>query len=339
MFDDYHLLLVILSVLIKNELLMKKKNIKPKTYKIKMPVYITFVKEQEKGFFENVTDIEMIKILKDKLSSSYLPYSSDNRNQTKKTVISKITPTEIEIGGVPALLLQIHAFNTNFYDGYFEGLEKIEINKDSKIGSDSNYILFYPRIVGLDNHKYTCYFLMLVYEDPTKSSGEVSHLAKIVANKILNVPIQNIKISMILEELKSIGDIPELHIKYYSLTESDNNIDVKYASYLDKTKLKKEEYRNFKNMPFNTMQELIADTSEDGNYQKKETRIIHGKNEYRISKSLIAEAGQELNDVAEKIFNASTEITESELEKSVHEKKFMIEKMSGVISNYISNDE
>lgn len=110
---------------------------------------------------------------------------------------------------------------------------------------------------------------MLAYEDPTKDTGEVSRLAKIVANKILNVPVQNIKLEMILKELKSIGNIPELSIRYFSLTEAENNIDVKYASYLDSTKLKKEEFRNFKDMPFETMKQLITDTSEDGNYQKK----------------------------------------------------------------------
>lgn len=180
---------------------------------------------------------------------------------------------------------------------------------------------------------------MLVYEDPTKDSGEVSRLAKIVASKILNVPVQNIKLQMILQELKSIGKIPELSVKYYSLTESENNVDVKYASYLVRTKLKKEEFRNFKNMPFETMQELIADTSEDGNYQKKETSIFHGKREYKISKQLISEAGEELSETAEKIFNASSAITQKELEEKLHDQDFMVEKMSAVISNYISGYE
>ena len=197
-----------------------------------------------------------------------LPISSDNRNKTKKTVISKIIPSDVKIGDVPALLLQINAFNTNLYDGYFEGSERIQFTRDNKIGSESNFVLFYPRINGLSPGHYTCYFLMLAYEDPTKDSGEVSKLAKIVAKQILNVPVQNIKISMILDELKSIGDIPELRIKYYSLTESDNNVDVKYASYLTKTSLKREEIRNFKNMPFTTMESLISDSTEDGNYQK-----------------------------------------------------------------------
>ena len=178
---------------------------------------------------------------------------------------------------------------------------------------------------------------MLVYEDPTKDSGEVSRIAKIVANKILNIPIQNIKMSMILDELKAINTIPELSVRYYSLTESDNNVDVKYASYLNSMKLKKEETRNFKDMPVVTMKELMSDTSEDGNYQKKETWIRWGRREYKITKQLIAEAGEELKETAEKIFNATSIITQNELEGKIHDVAFMIEKMSDVITNYISS--
>ena len=312
---------------------------KPKTYSIKMPVYTTSMMDEEEGLFGKATYDEMMAFLRNRLSSFSAPISTDNRNKTKKTVISKIDSTEVSIGNVPSLLLQINAFNTNLYDGYFEGSEKINFTRDNKIGSDSNYVLFYPRIVGLAEGKYTCYFLMLVYEDPTKDSGEVSRIAKIVSNKILNVPIQNIKMSMILEELKAIKEIPELSVRYYSLTEAENGVDVKYASYLDSTKLKKEETRNFKNMPMDTMRDLMSDTSEDGNYQKKETWIRWGRREYKITKQLIAEAGEELKETAEKIFNATSSVTQQELDEKIHDQKFMIEKMSDVISNYISSYE
>jgi hypothetical protein len=35
------------------------------------------------------------------------------------------------------------------YDGYFEASEKIPFSKDNKIGSDSNFVLFYPCISGI----------------------------------------------------------------------------------------------------------------------------------------------------------------------------------------------
>lgn len=318
----------------------KEENQKPtKTYNIKMPVYTTSMIEQKEGLFGKVTYQDLISLLKTRLKSFSSPISTDNRNKTKKMVISNIRPIDVVIGEIPALLLQINAFNTNLYDGYFEASEKIAFSKDNKIGSDSNFVLFYPRISGLQEGSYTCYFLILAYEDPTKDAGEVSRLAKIVAKKILQVPVQNIKLDMILKELRLIGDIPELSIRYYSLTEAENNVDVKYASYLDSTKLKKEEFRNFKNMPFETMKQLLIDTSEDGNYQKKETSIFHGKREYKISKQLMSEASEELKETAEKIFNAQSAITQQELDEKVHNIDFMTEKMEAIISNYISGYE
>lgn len=92
-------------------------------------------------------------------------------------------------------------------------------------------------------------------------------------------------------------------------------------------------------MPFETMKQLITDTSEDGNYQKKETFILHGKREYKIAKQLISEAGEELKETAEKIFNAQSAITQQELEEKVHNIDFMKEKMEAIISNYISGYE
>lgn len=312
---------------------------KPKVYSIKMPVYTTYMMDEEEGLFGKATYADLIAFLKKRLSSFSSPISTDNRNKTKKTVISKIDYIDVLIGNVPALLLQINAFNTNLYDGYFEGNEKIYFTRDNKIGSNSNYVLFYPRIAGLSENHYTCYFLMLVYEDPTKDSGEVSRIAKIVANKIIDIPIQNIKMSMILKELASIKEVPELSVRYYSLTESSNGVDVKYASYLDSAKLKNEKTHNFKNMPIAIMSDLLSDTSEDEYYQKKETWIRWGKSEYKITKRLIAEAGEELKETAEKIYNATSAITQQELEEKIHDKDFMIDKMTDVITNYLSSDD
>lgn len=92
----------------------------PKTYNIKMPVYTTSMMEQEEGLFGKATYQDMISLLKERLKSFSSPISTDNRNKTKKMVINKITPIDVVIGEIPSLLLQINAFNTNLYDGYFE---------------------------------------------------------------------------------------------------------------------------------------------------------------------------------------------------------------------------
>lgn len=181
---------------------MAKKELKEKSYNIKIPVYTTTMLDQSVGLFENVSFQDMVQMIKKRLDDFKSPISSSNRNKTKKTVVSDISYQDVQIGNVPALLLQISAFNTNMYDGYFEANEKIPIAKDNKLGSENNFILLYPRIKGLSAETYTCFFLMLVYEDPTKDNGEVCKLAKILVNKILNIPIENIKLPMILMNLK-----------------------------------------------------------------------------------------------------------------------------------------
>lgn len=317
---------------------MAKKELKEKSYNIKIPVYTTTMLDQSVGLFENVSFQDMVQMIKKRLDDFKSPISSSNRNKTKKTVVSDISYQDVQIGNVPALLLQISAFNTNMYDGYFEANEKIPIAKDNKLGSENNFILLYPRIKGLSAETYTCFFLMLVYENPTKDNGEVCKLAKILVNKILNIPIENIKLPMIFDELKDICTIPELQIRYRSISDADNDVDVKYREFLQGGKLEKKKDRLFKNMPRETMEQLLADTADDEDYQYKDTRIVIGKKEYRIKKELVNEASEELKETAEKIFNASSAITQTELDTKIHDADFMIEKLSGVLTNYLSNE-
>ena len=92
---------------------MAKKETKEKSYNIKVPVYTTKMLDQTIGLFENVSYNDMIQMIKRKLSNFSKPISSANSNKTKQTVINSITYHDITIGNVPALLIQISAFNTN----------------------------------------------------------------------------------------------------------------------------------------------------------------------------------------------------------------------------------
>jgi len=53
---------------------------------------------------------------------------------------------------------------------------------------------------------------------------------------------------------------------------------------------------------------------------------------------LINEASEELKETAEKIFNAITSITQDELDNKVHNQDFVIEKLSSILTNYLSNE-
>lgn len=316
----------------------QKLQLKERGYKIKVPVYTTSMLDHNIGLFEGVTYNDMIKFAKDKIEKYPFPLNSPTRNKTLMTVIKDVKTEMVNWGSDKALLLQISAYDTNFYDGYFEGEKTVAITKDNKIGKDSNFILLVPRIKGLTAESYTCYFLMFVYEDPTKHSGEVSRLAKLLAREILQVPVENIKLPIIMQELKSYKTIPELQIKYTSMYEAEDDVAVKYVPYLQGCKIEKKKIRNFKDMPFDVMSDLLTDNSDDESYQTKKTSIIVGKTEYRI-KSLIDEAKNELQETAEKIFNFTTGITQTELDTKIHNKDFIIEKLQTVLYNYLSYEQ
>jgi hypothetical protein len=311
---------------------------KEKSYNIKVPVFTTTMKDDTEGLFGKITYSELLDVLKAKINGFQSEVCFDNRNKTKKTVISKINFSEHILGEVPCLLLQISAFNTNFYDGYFEAAEKIPIQRDNKLGNENNFVLLYPVIKGFNSQNYTSYFLVLIYEDPTKDNGEVIKIAKNVVNKILNIPIQNIKLPTILDEIKEISTIPELQIKYYGMYNAENDIDVKYREYLQSGKITKSKEDYFKNMPYQKLQDLLAEP-DDLEYQRKTTKLIIGKKEYKISKELINEASEELKETAEKIFNMTTSITQDELDNKVHNQDFVMEKLSTILANYLSNEQ
>ena len=142
-----------------------------------------------------------------------------------------------------------------------------------------------------------------------------------------------------MNELKSIGTIPELSIRFYTVNNEDSSVDVKYREYLQVCKLKKEKLQNFKDMPFETMQDLLSDTDNAENYTKRETFIHFGKKEYRIKREIINDAEATIKETAEKIFNASSAITQHQLDNKIHQTDFMVEKMTAVISNYLSVDK
>ena len=310
-----------------------------KSYLIKVPVYTTdsFEIHEDNVFW--VTYQSMIDDVKAIIDNSFKCIVSNNRNKTKMSVLADVKYYDYTIGDRPCLLVQMAAYSTNINDGYFEDEEKHAIGKEGKIGSDSNYVLLYPMINGDDPKTQQCFFILLVYEDPTKDSGAVSRLARLLVSKVLKHPIQNIKTDMVLRELKTIGTIPELQIKYSGVSFDEDDINIKYREYLSESKLERARESTFKNMPFHVIEDLVNEQLDTSLYQKQKLNFIWGKKEYHITKQMIGEAQQEFQETAEQVFNASTAITQSELDNKVHDHAFIIEKLSAVLTNYLSNGE
>ena len=311
---------------------------KTKSYVIKVPVYTTEMISNSDDLFGGTSIEDMVSFLKKKFDDhkeSDSNISFENRNKTKKTVIQNIDYSEHSLGSTPGLLLSVTAYSTNLYDGYFEGEEKIEFKKDYKIGSHTNFFMICPIIKGLVSSDYYRYFVILVYEDPTKTNQEISKIAKTILKKVCNTPVANIKLPSILNELRTIGKIPELQMRYSAIYHHENDVDVKYREYLVSGKLKKQKEDHFRNIPVEEMESLISESDNDDDFQKKEAKILVGKKEYKITRELLDEANETVKETAEKVFNASTSISEEQLE-NVHNIHFIIEKLSPILENFLS---
>lgn len=312
---------------------------KEKSYVIKVPVFTTeMVVKGNVLFGETYSDL--ISAVKQKIEEYDGNLIFENKNKTQKTVINNITFSEHTIWETPCLLLKISAYTTNLLDGYYEVGERYQFEKEDKIGSDNNYVLIYPVITGLETHNYTRYFLLLVYEDPNKdNSSNLIRITKVVAKQVLSTPVKNIKPQTVLDELSQIRFIPELHVKYYGITNSENDVDVKYREYLQTGSIKKAKAQCFKDMPFDLINDLLQETDDTGDYQTKKTIFHIGKKEYRITKDLRKEAEELYKETAEKVFNTSIGITQSELDgNKIYQPDFIIEKLGPVVTNYLASE-
>ena len=315
---------------------MKEEKVKEKSYAIKVPVYTSAFIEHPSDLFGGVTYDLMISHIKKKIddyNTGTNRVSKVRRNKVQKKVIGEVEYFDSKIGERPVALLKISAYNTNLHDGYVETDKKINLQQNNKLGSDNNFLLIFPNIVGLTTDNYKVQWLILIYEDPNKENYEIVETAKLVLKQILNISTANIKLPDVLEELKKMGNIPELFLRFTSISNDENEVDVKYRTYLVGSKLKKQRNENFKNMPFKDTEEIINDTSYKANYQKREVKISVGNKDYKIS-----EAEENLNRTVEEIFNETIGITEKDMNEKLYSPDFIINTLTPVIHKYMSNN-
>ncbi|MBC7451783.1 MAG: hypothetical protein H7259_09870 [Cytophagales bacterium] len=212
---------------------------KEKSYAIKIPVYSSELMKSSNGpLFEGATYEDMIKIVRKKIDAfqeSRPKISKEQPHKAKTTEIDSIKYIDTIIGEVPAILIQISAYNTNLLDGYVETEKKITLQQNHKLGSETNFVLLYPRIIGLDTKDYKYQWLILIYEDPHKENVELVSTIKLALKKVLNISTANIKLPTLLDQLRKRGTIPELNLKFSSIINDENEVDVKLRSYLVKS--------------------------------------------------------------------------------------------------------
>lgn len=308
-----------------------------KSLLIRVPISLSEAREVDPSDMFTGSYEAMIDEVKSSIDN-FRPVSETKRGKTKTLVIDSVSYSDYSIEGRPVLLLQIRAYNTNIEDGFCETSTIVELGHDGKVGSETNFVLLYPLIEGLDLDKLSCSFAVLAYEDPTKDSGSVQKLARLLASRVLHRPIRSVKPESVIQEMKRLGStIPELNITLSGVSFGDEG-DCVLKSYEVKTHLRSIKNEEYKDVPVSVIDEIQDTPIDASTYQKRVVSCVFGKREYRITKVIVDDAKEAFSEMAEKICNLTTAVSEQEMaDGTVHNKDFVFNKLSGVLSNFITS--
>lgn len=307
-----------------------------KDYCIKVPVFTSERIERDNWVFSmNYQElIDHSKRLITEHNKNDKIISSDKRNKTIKKEIGNIEIHERAFGQIPYLLLKISAYNTNWEGCLITSKETVQIDNKDKIGSDNNYVMLYPQIIGSENQ--SIFWIILVYDDPKKDSFDNISTAKLVLTKILNQPVKSVKLPAVLRELKEQKILPQIKMNLNAISFDEGNIAPKYEQYCTSAKtLKREEY-DFNNMPFDKIEELIRSPLQD--YTQRIIKLIVRKKEYKITQDLKKEIQAGQDELVEQIFNMTTNVKEEELD-DIYNIEFVISKLQNVLETYLKNGD
>jgi len=328
----------------------------PKKVKIKVPVFTTASLEND-VFSDNIETLanqlfpnndydSMNEVIISKIDRYKTALTKENFvSNNKRITIEKINYTKHELDGVPCLLLKVTSFETDFFDGFIEDkkAKRRSLDEEDKIGSDTNFIFFYPIIDGDRSNNYIKYYLILVYQDPTKSAYKIIGLTKCIAKDIINIKMKNIKLPAILDELNSEKAMKEFKMLTFNTQEyTETDITLKeYSEYIKKPIIETRKIeRVYKNVP--NINENIAKLINHCHAIKEKFRLIIKKDKnvsYVVTnKEKIDDVKREFEETCERIFNEEVYILRDDLENGkCFGENFVVDKLKGVITKYLTN--
>jgi hypothetical protein len=316
-----------------------------KTYKLKVPVYISDEKEDEKktiefeelGFSKELlidTIISKIKTFNEKK----IILTKKVRNKTITQNVESVNYEKIKFGNDSSLLIRITLFQTNILDKYIQSETKKDIGENDKLGSENHFFVLYPHTYGIDLDKYK--WLILLYEDPNKDNKEIVTASKTVLNDILEINTKNVKLNDVIKRVSNKKIIPKLSLKLSSFEFDENDEDYKLNEYLVKGKTSKIREIEYENLPFESVKKILQDTKIFLYFSKRVLKITDGKQQFKLEQNSLDEVQEKINEVAEESYNFSSEVTSDDLEnKKIYTTDFIIKKMHPVIENYICYNE
>jgi hypothetical protein len=315
-----------------------------KEYNIKVPVFLTDEKELGETLFGIPMRSNMVAIAKEQIekynNDANLHITSGKQSKTSIIGVNKIDYIECNIQGSDCLLLQVTAYRTKLYDGFYQGHNEdniIMFQENDKLCSNTYFILLYPNLVGIKS-PYKLFWYVLVYEDPSKNNEEVTRVAKLIMKDIFKYPIRNIKEPSLLKALKENELISQVEISFSSVTEDDNEIEVYLKNYKYVSKLKTEKKILLKDIPADIAEKIYQDEDFKLKWKRKQVKY------HLINKQVLtmtAEYRENLKRTLEDSFNHSITVTEEQMKSNeIFDNKFIIEKLKGVLNNFLSvNDK
>jgi len=279
--------------------------------------------------------------------------SFTKNNKTQRKVIDKVSYFEYAIGDIPILLFKTITFNTNIHDGFTtnpDGNTQVFSNR-TKFGSEHNYMLFYPNLIGLEpNQKGN--WLIFVCGNSNKNDTEVIETAKLVIEGVLHLNFIHVTPQDILEKIKT--SIPLFKITYIGIEKDISDVEEKFPTLLIESKLKREKTKTYKDISLDNVQELLKEDINPNEYQTREVSFEQGKNGFKLIRkfirfkeseteydefnSTLKEAQQLFQETAEQTFTDNFVILETEeKDNCLHSHNFIIDKITPIIFNYIAS--
>lgn len=301
------------------------KNKSAKKLLLKVPVYLSELKEHDTGTLFDLKEQDII----DKLKRDISTYNKQNANlcqfskkgKSESISVAEIQAEDIAFGDDPALLLRVSTERTNLCGGFLRHDNDKEnpthVDYADKLTISTNIILLYPRIVlPKDRSTKGHWFLyVFIYEDPSKLNLEMSQLARNMLKTVFDAPIRNIKEDKFKEEIRTAQKLVRIEILLSNFEDgTDVTLPPRLSSYTYSAKNRKETTISLENVASSDAEDLISDKSFAG-YTQRIFRIFATDKRKLTAKitEKVKDAKVSLEQAFEDSFNFELDVEESDI--------------------------
>lgn len=300
-------------------------NQKPKKLLLKIPVYLSEMKEHDTGTLFDLKEQDIIN----KLKSDINKYNEQNSNlcqfgkkgKSESVSVAKIQAEDIKFGEDHALLLRVSTERTNLCGGFLrhdnDKGNPTHVNYADKLTISTNIVLLYPRIVFPKDRttKGHWFLYVFIYEDPSKLNLDMSQLARNMLKTVFNAPIRNIKEDKFKEEIRTAQKLVRIEILLSNFEDgTDVALPPKLASYTYSAKNRKETTISLENVAPSDAEDLITGNP-FGEYAQRIFRIFT-TNKRKLTAKIterVKNAKVSLEQAFEDSFNFELEVEENDV--------------------------